>query len=59
MLSVMRYPKFRRAHLFVGSGMIESGCKTVVGFRLEQSGMFWTVRCADSLVALRGCDRTI
>ena len=28
----MRYPKFRRQHLFVGSGVIEAGCKTVVGF---------------------------
>src|SRR5208282_2239021 len=25
----MRYPKFRRQHLFVGSGVIEAGCKTV------------------------------
>jgi hypothetical protein len=27
----MRYPKFRRQHLFVGSGVIEAGCKTVIG----------------------------
>jgi len=40
----MRYPRFRRQHLFVGSGVIEAGCKTVVGSRLKQSGMFWTVR---------------
>jgi hypothetical protein len=31
----MRYPKFRRQHLFVGSGVIEAGCKTVVAFRLN------------------------
>ncbi len=36
----MRYPKFRRQHLFVGSGVIEAGCKTVIGSRLKQSGMF-------------------
>jgi hypothetical protein len=29
----MRYPKFRRQHLFVGSGVIEAGCKTVIGSR--------------------------
>src|SRR5262249_60277068 len=23
----MRYPRFRRQHLFVGSGVIEAGCK--------------------------------
>jgi hypothetical protein len=39
----MRYPKFRRQHLFIGSGVIEAGCKTVIGSRLKQSGMFWTV----------------
>jgi len=49
----MRYPKFRRQHLFVGSGVIEAGCKTVVGSRLKQSGMFWTVRGANAIVALR------
>ena len=49
----MRYPKFRRQHLFVGSGVIEAGCKTVIGSRLKQSGMFWTVRGANALLALR------
>ena len=51
----MRYPKFRRQHLFVGSGVIEAGCKTVVGSRLKQSGMFWTVRGANAIIALRCC----
>jgi len=51
----MRYPQFRRQHLFVGSGVIEAGCKTVVGSRLKQSGMFWTVRGANAIVALRCC----
>ena len=49
----MRYPKFRKQHLFVGSGVIEAACKTVVGSRLKQSGMFWTVRGANSILALR------
>jgi hypothetical protein len=49
----MRYPKFRHQHLFVGSGVIEAGCKTVVGSRLKQSGMFWTVRGANAILALR------
>jgi hypothetical protein len=51
----MRYPKFRRQHLFVGSGVIEAGCKTVVAFRLKRSGMFWTVRGANAILALRCC----
>ncbi len=49
----MRYPKFRRQHLFIGSGVIEAGCRTVVGSRLKQSGMFWTVRGANAILALR------
>jgi Uncharacterised protein family (UPF0236) len=51
----MRYPKYRRQHLFVGSGVIEAGCKTVVGSRLKRSGMFWTVRGANAILALRCC----
>ena len=51
----MRYPKFRRQHLFVGSGVIEAGCKTVVASRLKRSGMFWTVQGANAILALRCC----
>jgi hypothetical protein len=51
----MRYPKFRAQHLFVGSGIIEAGCRTVIGSRLKQSGMFWTVRGANAIIALRCC----
>lgn len=51
----MNYPKFRKQHLFVGSGVIEAGCKTVIGTRLKQSGMFWTVRGANAVLALRCC----
>ena len=51
----MRYPEFRRQHLFVGSGVIEAGCKTVIGSRLKRSGMFWTLRGANAIIALRCC----
>ena len=51
----MNYPQFRRQHLFAGSGVIEAGCKTVVGHRLKQSGMFWAVNGANSILALRCC----
>ena len=52
----MRYPRFRKQGLFFGSGVIEAGCKTVIGSRLKQSGMFWTVRGANAIIALR-CNR--
>jgi len=49
----MRYAGFRKRGLFVGSGVLEAGCRTVVGQRLKQSGMHWTVRGANSIIALR------
>lgn len=51
----MRYARFRRQGLFVGSGVVEAGCKTIVGHRLKQSGMRWTVRGANAIIALRCC----
>jgi len=53
--SRMNYPRFRAMGLFVGSGVIEAGCKAVVGSRLKRSGMFWTVRGANAIIALRCC----
>ena len=53
--SRMRYPEFRSQHLFVGSGVIEAACKTVIGSRCKQSGMFWTVHAANAILALRCC----
>ena len=49
----MRYPEFRSRGLFVDTGVREAGCKTVIGTRLKQSGMFWTVRGANAIIALR------
>ena len=39
--------------LFVGSGVVEASCKTIVGQRLKQSGMHWTTGGADAIIALR------
>ena len=52
----MRYHWFRSRGLFVGTGVIEASCKTVVGQRLKQAGMHWTVAGADAIIALR-CKR--
>ena len=51
----MRYPDFRAQGLFIGSGVIEAGCKTVIGSRLKQSAMFWTVQGDNRIIALRCC----
>jgi len=49
----MRYADFKKRGMFVGSGVMEAGCRTVVGQRLKQSGMHWTVRGANNIIALR------
>lgn len=51
----MRYRAFRDKHFFVGSGVIEAGCKTVIGARLKASGMFWSEKGANAIIALRCC----
>jgi hypothetical protein len=38
---------------FYGSGVIEGGCKSVIGQRLKESGMFWTEAGATSALNLR------
>lgn len=51
----MRYADFRAQGLFVGTGVIEAACKTIIGMRLNQSGMEWTVRGANAITAFRCC----
>ena len=49
----MRYRWFRSRGLFVGSGVVEAGCKAVIGQRLKLSGMRWTITGADAITTLR------
>ena len=49
----MRYRWFRQCGLFVGSGVVEAGCKSVIGQRLKLSGMHWTAAGADAITTLR------
>ena len=48
-----RYGSFRKKGFFIGSGVVEAGCKTIVGRRLKQSGMFWSQAGAENLLSLR------
>jgi hypothetical protein len=50
---LMRYAHFRKLGLFVGSGVMEAGCKTIVGQRMKQSGMEWSLKGANAIIALR------
>lgn len=49
----MDYRRFRANGWFIGSGVVEAGCKHLVGQRLKQSGMFWTERGASAVLLLR------
>lgn len=49
----MLYAEFRAQGLFVGSGVVEAGCKTLIGQRLKQSGMEWSIRGANAIISLR------
>ena len=49
----MRYAHFREQGLFVGSGVIEAACGSVIGQRLKQSGMEWSLRGANAIISLR------
>ena len=49
----MQYQDFRKQGLFVGSGVVEAACKNIIGKRLKQSGMRWSVDGANKIAALR------
>jgi len=52
-ISRMQYGTFRAAGYFIGSGVVEAGCKTVIGGRCKQSGMFWSEPGAQNILAFR------
>jgi hypothetical protein len=52
-LARMQYGTFRQNGWFIGSGVVEAGCKTVIGARCKQSGMFWSEAGAENILALR------
>lgn len=49
----MRYDKFRRQGYFIGSGVVESSCKRLVGARMKQAGMRWTREGAQAILQVR------
>ena len=49
----MQYGTFRAHGYFIGSGVVEAGCKTIIGGRCKQSGMFWSQPGAENILALR------
>lgn len=52
----MNYPAAKAGRLQIGSGMIESTCKQLVGQRLKGPGMHWSEQGALAITALRATD---
>ena len=48
----MKYGEYKKDGLFIGSGLIESACRTDVARRCKQSGMHWCYINAASICAL-------
>lgn len=49
----MRYDQFRARGFFIGSGVVEAACKTLVGQRFKCSGMHWSRQGLKHLLAIR------
>jgi hypothetical protein len=49
----MDYKKYRAEGYFIGSGVVEAGCKKVIGGRLKQPGMFWKEPGGNAVTVLR------
>jgi hypothetical protein len=54
----MEYPEYLAKGWCIGSGAVESACKTVVGQRLKLAGMRWGEEGADALCHLRALYRS-
>jgi hypothetical protein len=54
----MEYPEYLAEGWFIGSGAVESACKTVVGQRLKLAGMRWGNDGADAVCHLRALYRS-
>lgn len=51
----MNYAELRAQGYFIGSGVIESACKHIVGARLKQAGMKWSPDHVPKVLAVRVC----
>jgi len=49
----MDYGAFSACGVFVGSGVIEAGCKVIVGNRMKCAGMHWLKDHAEKMINLR------
>ena len=48
-----RYQTFLEKGYHIGSGVVEAGCKHIIGQRLDQAGMHWRAETAEAIATLR------
>ena len=53
----MRYDLYRQRGLPVGSGVVESACKQIVGSRFKGAGRHWSKIGANAVLAIKCCFR--
>jgi hypothetical protein len=49
----MNYFELRQKKLPIGSGVVESACKNLIGARMKKSGMRWTIDGGQTVLTLR------
>ena len=54
----MQYKRHRDLNLPIGSGVVESACKTVVGSRMKRSGQRWGTVGGKAILAFRALARS-
>jgi hypothetical protein len=54
----MDYPRYQAKGWQIGSGPVESACKTVIGMRMKQGGMRWGTGGADKISHIRALFRS-
>ena len=51
----MQYDKYRRQGMQIGSGVIESAGRQIVGLRMKRPGSHWSVTAANAVLAIKCC----
>ncbi|MCY4459537.1 MAG: ISKra4 family transposase, partial [Albidovulum sp.] len=49
----MRYGSYRKRGMQIGSGVVETSCRHIVGLRLKRPGSRWTLKGANAMLAIK------
>ena len=51
----MQYDTYRQQGMQIGSGVVESACRQIVGLRMKRPGSHWSVTGANAVLAIKCC----